>query len=811
MPVTSREPMSTLGSAPEPEVLRATNPRMIALNVSGMKCAGCVRAVENQLQQVKGVVSATVNLVTEVAVVEAQGAAVSPELLAQRLTDSGFPTQPRSHMGSSSAIGESDDWVTRQQQEQRALLHRTAIAVSLLILSTIGHLKHLGWIAVPLISNLWFHAGLATLALIGPGRPLLWEGWQGIRRRAPNMNTLVGLGTLSAYLASVVALLFPSLGWECFFEEPVMLVSFILLGRTLEQRARFQAADALRSLMALQPTVARLIPDPARNGSTEAQTGVEIPVDCVQVGEWLRVLPGEKIPLDGTVVSGQTTVNQAMLTGESAPVLKQVGDRVVAGSLNQSGAIALQVTTTGSDTVLAQMIQLVETAQTRKAPIQRLADTISGYFTYGILILATLTFAAWYSFGLRLWPEVIDIVLGHMHMMHAMTSTSSALLVSLKLAIAVLVVACPCALGLATPTAILVGSSLGAERGLLIRGGDVLETVHQLDTIVFDKTGTLTTGHPSLTDCIPLPTTLTTPLTPETIIQLAATVESGTRHPLALALQTAAQQQSLDLFPVDDCTTAPGLGVSAQVTWQGQTQTVYLGNHRWMTQLGIPLPPDTTEQIATLAHQGKTVMILVLDQIPVGLIAAADTLRPDASATIQQLADMGLEVQILTGDSRPAAQAVAQSLQLTDAQVMADISPTEKVQAVLTLQAQGHRVAFVGDGINDAPALAQANVGIALNSGTEIAMETSDIVLMRDRLTDVIAAIQLSRATFNKIRHNLTWAFAYNLVGIPLAAGVFLPAFGVNLNPAIAGGMMALSSISVVVNSLLLRYQIPKS
>ncbi|MEM9164439.1 MAG: cation transporter, partial [Cyanobacteria bacterium P01_F01_bin.4] len=388
-------------SIPQPD---RSSPATAVLNISGMKCAGCVRTVENRLNQCEGVTSATVNLVTEIAAVEYVPAQTNPELLAQTVTAAGFPSQARDL---AAVQANTADWVTRQAAEQRTYVRQVAIATLLLLLSTIGHLKHFGWLEIPILSSISFHAGLATLTLALPARAILMDGWQGARRRAPNMNTLVSLGALSAYLASLVALLVPSLGWECFFDEPVMLLSFILIGRTLEERARFRAANALRSLISLQPTLARLVSTPDLGESNS----VEIPVAQVQVGEWLRVLPGEKMPVDGRVEIGQTTVDESMLTGESMPVSKQPGEIVAAGTLNQSGVIILKVTQTGSDTVLSRMIALVETAQTRKAPIQGLADLISGYFTYGVLGVSALTFVFWHFIGLSLWPEVMQSAL----------------------------------------------------------------------------------------------------------------------------------------------------------------------------------------------------------------------------------------------------------------------------------------------------------------------------------------------------------------------------------------------------------------
>jgi Cu2+-exporting ATPase len=521
----------------------------------------------------------------------------------------------------------------------------------------------------------------------------------------------------------------------------------------------------------------------------------------VQEGEWVQVLPGEKIPADGEIVAGQSTVDESMLTGESMPVLKQPGDSVVAGTLNQSGAIALQVTGTGSDTVLAQMIQLVETAQSRKAPIQRLADVISGYFTYGVMTLATFTFLFWYFVGLPLWPGVMDAALGPMHDTHVMTMQSSELLISLKLAIAVMVIACPCALGLATPTAILVGSGMGAERGLLIRGGDILETVHHLDTVIFDKTGTLTLGQPQVTDSL----SFVDDLSEGDVLQLAATVESGTQHPLAVAVQRAAKDQELPLLQAENFQTEAGLGITATVTWQEQSLPCALGNQRWMEKQDVAIPSEILDQARTLGDNGKTPIFVALGDRLVGLLAIADVLREDAADVVADLQRRGLSVQVLTGDRKEVAGAIAAQLNLTPDQVIAEVSPQEKVAAVRDLQDKGQTVALVGDGINDAPALAQADVGISLNSGTDIAMETADVILMRDQLSGLLETLSLSRATFNKIRQNLGWAFAYNLIGIPLAAGVLLPTAGFSLSPAAAGGLMAFSSVTVVLNSLLLR------
>jgi Cu2+-exporting ATPase len=806
-----------------PEVVIPASTQTIAIDVTGMKCAGCVRAVEQELTQCEGVVSATVNLATEVATVQYQPGTANPVKLAEKLTAAGFPSQPRLPVGDRTSTGQIDIQERRRLETQQQLW-RLAIATLLLFLSALGHLELLAGIKLPGLSNIWFHCGLATVALLGPGRAMLIDGWRGLRRNAPNMNTLVSLGTLTAYTASLIALLFPQLGWECFFDEPVMLVGFILLGRTLEQQARQRAASAFQSLLALQPKIARLIPvqESPLGGSPTASAAIEIPADSVRVGEWLQVLPGDKIPVDGEIVAGQTTVDESMLTGESIPIFKQPGDLVAAGTLNQSGTIALRTTRTGQDTTLAQIIALVEAAQTQKAPIQRLADVVAGYFTYGVMTIATLTFCFWYFFGTHLWPEVLgtgDWGIGSSHLMshHFLThhpTTPSPLLLSLKLAIAVLVVACPCALGLATPTAILVGSGIGAERGLLIRGSDILERVSHLNTIIFDKTGTLTTGKPTVTDCLVIspPHSSTSPplYSSSTLLQLAASVESGSRHPLAIAIQQQAQQQELPVLPAQDFVTTPGLGVGATVLQDAVSDPdqrpvrVILGTLDWLEQHQVKVDEEIQQQAQSLAQAGKTVVYVAVNDRVAGMIAVLDILRPDAEPMVTELKRMGLQVMMLTGDRQETATAIAQALNLPAEAILAEVRPEAKAHLIANLQQQGYRVAMVGDGINDAPALAQADVGIALHSGTDVATETAGIILMRDRLTDVVESIRLSRATFNKIQQNLFWAFAYNILGIPLAAGVLLPTLGILLSPAAAGAMMAFSSVSVVMNSLLL-------
>ena len=780
-------PQATLTETP-------SDAQQVVLQVKGMKCAGCVQAVETALAQRNGVVSASVNLVTEKASVVYRADQVRADGLAAALTELGFPTQ----------VDEGTAPRTSQDTAQASLrqLQQIGLAALLVVLSALGHLQAFFPLPIPFLGTLGFHWGLATLALLGPGSSMIRDGWQCWRNNRPNMNTLVSLGAITAYGASCAALGLPQLGWDCFFDAPVMIVGLVLLGRTLEEQARGRATAALQALIRLQPLLARRVEDE----QSLLQSSL-IPVDQVQVGTLLQVLPGDKFPVDGCVRQGQSWVDESMLTGESYPVEKRAGMQVMSGTVNQSQAIVIEATRTGSETALAQIVQFVEAAQARKAPIQRLADRIAGYFVYSVMAIALVTLMFWLFVGSQLWPEVLSFT--HADSVHGLSSLheTSATLLSLKLAIAVLVVACPCALGLATPTAIVVGTSIGAEQGLLIRGGDVLEAVHHLDTIVFDKTGTLTTGIPQVVEYwLSAGSALKSP---EQLIQTAVSLEAPAQHPFSVAIQAKARELNLAPVEIRDWASQGGLGVAGQ-TAQGYAR---LGSLSWIESQGSPLPESDRQRAIAIAAQGHSVVLLSLDGCCVGGIAMQDTLRPDALETLEALRQQGLQVLMLTGDQRQTAEAIGQRLGLSAAEIQAEVLPTDKARTIEALQAAGKRVGMVGDGINDAPALAQADVGIALRSGTDAAIETAQIVLMGDlirdepQLKDVVKAIALSNATFRTIQQNLFWAFAYNAIGIPAAAGVFLPAFGFLLSPAAAATLMAFSSVSVVTNSLRLRSQ----
>lgn len=745
--------MTSLAERP-PTSLELPEAETFILSVGGMKCGGCVGAVERLLKQQPGVLGASVNLVTATARVTCQTGSSQAESLAAYLGEKGFPAQVQERSAPPSPLPEA-----------APPYGSLATALALLILSSLGHWQHLGGGHLPLVGSLGFHWLLATLALAIPGQEIFRDGWRSFRQGRPDMNTLVALGTGAAYLASCVAFLWPQGGWECFFDEPVMLLGFILLGRALEGQARNQAARSLKSLLALQPPLARL--------QLGEQTAL-LPVEQIAIGDRLSVLPGEKIPVDGDVLTGTSAVDEALITGESLPIAKGPGDSVLAGALNQTGVLTIQAAQVGSGTALAQIIAAVREAQTRKAPIQRLADTAAGYFAYGVLTLALMTALVW-SIGGHLGLE---------------TGGVQPELLGIKSAIAVLVVACPCALGLATPTAILVATGVGAELGLLIKGGDVLENAQRLTMIAFDKTGTLTQGRPRLQALFPQRRS-----SERELLQVAASLEQGSNHPFAQAILAAAQEQDLPLLNARDFHTEAGAGVRAMLE---DGTRIFIGNRGWLEEHGISLPADSPS-ISPLS----TLLYVARGQSWLGCLALADSLRPEAEETLARLRALGLKTALLTGDRPETAQAIGAELQILD--VRAQIRPQEKARQIETWQNAGEIVAMVGDGINDAPALAQADVGISLGGATDAALETADIVLMRAQLSDLLGALSLSRAAVGKIRQNLVWALGYNLVAIPLAAGLFWRWGHLSLSPGWAAACMAGSSLLVVTNSLTLK------
>jgi len=735
--------------------------------VSGMTCAACVARVEKALSGVPGVISANVNLASEKATVEyIEGTELAD--LRRAVEEAGY--------GLGAEAETLEDVTTAAQREIRGIRNRLILAavlgLSILVLS-------LGPAFAGKLYLLW---ALATPVQFWAGWRFYRGTWGALRHRTADMNTLIAVGTSAAYLYSVIAVLSPGIfmggGLErnVYFDTSAMIIALILLGRFLEARARGQTSEAIKKLIGMQPKTALVI----RDGEER-----EIPVDDVEVGDLILVRPGERVPVDGTIRQGYSSIDESMITGESIPVEKKTGDGVIGASINKTGSFQFEATKVGKDTTLAQIIRLVEEAQGSKAPIQRLADVIASYFVPIVIGIAIITFIIWYSVG-----------------------PAPALTFALLNFVAVLIIACPCALGLATPTAIMVGTGKGAEHGVLIRSAETLERSQRINTVLLDKTGTLTRGEPEVTDIIATPS-----FSREEALRLAASVEHGSEHPLGEAIVKAASEEKLELSPTSGFNAIPGHGVEALM----EGRKLLLGNLRLMEDRGFSLD-GLEEEADRLWAKGKTVMFLGVDGKVIGIIALADTLKPGAREAVAALHRMGIEVVMLTGDNRRTAEAIAQEVGID--RVLAEVLPERKAKEVKKLQDEGKAAAMVGDGINDAPALAQADVGIAIGTGTDVAMETGDITLIRGDLMGIVTAISLSKSTMRTIKQNLFWAFAYNTALIPVAAGVLYLAFGQGgvpaqldfvlgdngfLNPILAAAAMAASSITVVFNSLRLR------
>ncbi len=733
--------------------------------VEGMTCASCVARVEKALSGVEGVLSADVNLATERATVVFDPRRASYEVMARAVKAAGYRLLP-------SGAGEEplDRERRRREREGRVLraklIYSLASAAVIMLLSMLGmHLPGLRNIPERTLFFLLF--ALATPVQFGPGLTFYRAALRAARHGTTDMNTLIAVGTTAAYAYSVVATFFPSfisgtgLELAVYYDASATIIALILLGRFLEAGAKGRTSEAMRRLMGLQASYARVLRE---GGETE------VAVEEVAVGDVVVVRPGEKIPVDGIVLEGRSSVDESMLSGEPLPVEKGPGDEVTGATINGTGSFRFRATRVGGDTVLAQIIHLVEEAQGSKAPIQRLADRVAAVFVPTVMSVAAVTFLAWILAG----PE---------------PSFNFALLNF----VAVLVIACPCALGLATPTAIMVGTGKGAELGILIKGGEVLERAGRLDTVVFDKTGTLTRGKPEVSDLLPAEGK-----SEEELLFLAATVERGSEHPLAETLVREAERRGIAPGEASDFQAFPGKGIAA--SWQGRR--ALLGNAAFMGENGVHTG-GMEEGAEELSREGKTVVYVSAGGELWGLVAVADELKPMAAEAVRALRGLGIEVAMISGDRLSAAQAVARRAGVE--RVLAGVLPGQKAEEIARLQGEGRVVAMVGDGINDAPALAQADIGIAIGSGSDVALEASDITLVSDDLSKVAAAISLSRATLRTIRQNLFWAFFYNTVGIPLAAGVLYPLWGVLLNPVYAALAMAFSSLTVVGNSLRLR------
>lgn len=755
-------PVSSLIGAINKAGYQAVN-EQYELTIIGMSCASCVGRVEKALLRLPGVVSASVNLATESAQVMALAGNLDEAQLVAAIKQAGYQAKPLAH----EREDDNERRATEQQHLKRDFSWALALTLPVFILEMGSHVipGMASWIEETLGQTLnWSIQGLlTTLVLLGPGRRFLTAGLPALWRRTPDMNSLVALGSLSAWGFSVLVLfagqLLPAGSQHVYFEAAAVIVTLILLGRFLEARAKGRTGEAIQGLLKLQVNTARL--------QTDGES-TEVPLNQVQVGDCLLVRPGERIPLDGTVQSGSSYVDESMLTGEPLPVEKNQGDAVVGGTINKNGALTVSTTKVGKDTLLAQIIRMVEQAQGAKLPIQALVDKVTGVFVPIVMAIAALTFVVWLWLGPSLSYALIN-------------------------AVAVLIIACPCAMGLATPTSIMVGTGRAAELGVLFRKGQALQTLRDTQVVALDKTGTLTKGQPELTDL-----EVMEDIDENAALALIAAVEQHSEHPIAEAIVTAAKARGLTLAAPEDFQSLSGLGVVARVSGK----KVEVGADRYLNQLGYDLSAlaDTAEKLAT---EGKSPLYAAIDGKLAAIIAVADPIKEGTLEAINALHKLGLKVAMITGDNRHTAQAIAAQLGIDT--VKAEVMPDGKVAAVKALREQYGDVTFVGDGINDAPALAEADVGLAIGTGTDIAIEAAEVVLMGGDLRAVPNALAISHATLRNIRQNLFWAFAYNACLIPVAAGVLYPAFGILLSPMLAAGAMALSSVFVVTNALRLK------
>ncbi|MBN2110030.1 MAG: heavy metal translocating P-type ATPase [Methanosarcinaceae archaeon] len=746
----------------------------ITLDVGGMSCASCAMNVEKVLKRLDGVSSVSVNFPAGKARIEYNSSLVCVEQMIAAIESIGYSAS----LPANRQITEDREKREREEEVRRQrnnLLISAAIAIPVMLGSMKGGLPELLWIVPDFLTDKNLLFLLATMAIAFPGRQFFIGTYRGLRHGVTDMNLLIATGTGAAYVISVASsYLDLGPGYEhLYYDTAVMLITFIILGRYLEARAKGRTSESIKKLIGLQAKTARII----ENGQEK-----EVPVEDVEVGDIVFVRPGEKIAVDGIVVEGASAVDESTITGESIPVEKSKGDEVIGSTLNRSGALKFRATNVGADTALARIIELVENAQNSRAPIQRIADVVAGHFILVVHVLALLAFFFWYFIGFERYDVPVN------------SGIFSPFLFALLISITVLVISCPCAVGLATPAAIMVGTGKGAENGILIKGGEALERTLKIDTIVFDKTGTLTKGEPELTDVIPF-----AGLREEEVLAIAASAEKGSEHPLGEAIVKGAEERKLAMVDSEGFRSIAGKGVEANV----EGSRILLGTRRLAVDSNIDISSaeKTMEKLEAL---GKTAMIITKDDSVIGIVAVADTLKENSKEAVERIRDMGIEVVMITGDNRRTADAIADSIGIK--KVLAEVLPEDKAAEVLKLQDEGRVVAMVGDGINDAPALTQADIGIAMGAGTDIAMESAQIVLIRNDLRDVIAAIRLSRLTMNKIRQNLFWAFGYNSIGIPIAAGMLYPfVHTILITPALAAAFMAMSSVSVTTNSLLMK------
>jgi len=758
----------------------------ITLKVSGMACAACVGKVEKALGSLPGVTDVTVNLSTGNVRLTAYAGAVDIAAVKAAVRDLGFEVLER--MDTQSELDREQEAREDEIRRQRRNMWLTWPLGLIAMIGTMRHMWGLDKFIPHFMGNNYFLLAVTSPVIIFGGWQFFVHSWRGLKRGVTDMNLLYATGIGSSYLIAVINTLWPNAGFggknATFFEAAALLTAFIVLGRYLEALTRGRTSEAIRKLMSLKPKMARVV----RDGGD-----IEIPADEVEPGDLIIVRPGESIPVDGNVTDGYSAVDESMLTGESIPVEKKEGDTVIGGTINKTGTFRFKATKVGKDTALAQIINLVENAQSSKAPIQKLADLVAGHFIMGVHVLSLIVFFFWFFVGFDLFFSPG----GRFLLSTGTLETIGVFGFSMLLSLTVLVISCPCALGLATPSAIMAGSGKGAENGILFKGAEAIETTAKLDTIIFDKTGTLTRGEPSVTDVIP-----TGAVVAAELLRLAAIAEKNSEHPLGEAIVNGAKEKGLSVEDAKSFNAIPGYGIEAQA----EGKALLLGNRRLMESKNVDFGAYVS-QVEELERMGKTVMLIAIDNNFAGLIAVADTLKETSVAAIEQLRRMGIEVGMLTGDNQRTAEAIAAQAGID--YVVAEVLPEDKASEIIKLQAQGKKTAMVGDGINDAPALAQADVGIAVGSGTDVAKETGDIILIRGDLRDVVSAVEVARATMNKVKQNLWWAFGYNLLGIPIAAGILYPWTGWLVSPQLAGLFMALSSFSVTMNTLTLKGFVP--
>lgn len=743
----------------------------VKIGIENLRCASCVNFIEDELNSTPGVLNANVNIATQEATVDYLPQNTTLSQLNAAIENWGYKPRPAT---SDTPVDKQEETHAREYSRLMKMFWFAAIvSVPVLLFAYPQYVPVIRDLSMETIRWAWILSALVTLpVLFYSGYDFFTGAWAAFKHRSANMNTLIALGTGAAWLYSTFAIAFPSVfpegTSEPFYDVVAVVIALVVLGQALELRAKGQSSSAIKKLLGLQAKTARVI----RDGKE-----MDLPVEEVLVGDVIQVRPGEKIPVDGVIVEGSSAVDESMLTGESLPASKKMGDEVIGATINKTGAFKFRTTKVGKDTALAQIVKMVQDAQNSKAPIARLADTISGYFVPVVMILAVWTFVVWFVIGPQ--PQLVY---------------------ALVTSVTVLIIACPCALGLATPMSLMVGIGKGAENGILIRSGEALQTARAIQTIVLDKTGTITKGKPELTDTV---MSDQSSVDSDQLLRLAASVEKVSEHPLAQAIVEGAQARKLELAEVKDFEAIPGHGVSAKV----EDKHILIGNLKLMNRENIVLGL-LEEQSKSIADDGKTPMYIVLDGKAAGIIAVADTVKEDSAEAIKVLQSMGIEVVMITGDNRRTAEAIARKVGVT--RVLAEVLPEDKAKNIQQLQSEGKKVAMVGDGINDAPALAQADVGLAIGTGTDVAIEASDITLIKGSLKGVVTAIEVSRATMKNIYQNLVGAFFYNVLGVPIAMGLLFPFFGLLLSPLIAGAAMAFSSVTVVGNANRLRGFKPK-